>query len=409
MIKNFVVFGYGQRGSIYASYAMAYPEQFCLKAIIETDPKRVELAKSHCPGVMIFNDYIKFLDAKIPADLVAIATQDSQHRQHAIAMMEAGYDLLLEKPIANNREDCLAIYETSCRLNRKVIVCHVLRYSPFYSTVKRIVDSGALGEIVTIHASENVGYFHQAHSFVRGPWRNSRESSPMILAKCCHDMDILRWIIGERCESLDSSGGLYYFKEEYAPEGSTLYCSDCPHGECPFKAQTIYTSQEPVRAQFSGYFCAREKTKDNVLEDLRHSAYDRCVFRCDNDVVDHQVTMMQFEHGKTACHTMTAFSKEIYRDIKIHGTKAELYGHMENNIIEIRPYNGVVQKVIPSMPEAMVGGHCGGDFCMMQNVYKDLCGEKTEGISYLDVSIDSHLMAFSAEEARVTGERKKII
>lgn len=400
MSKKLVVFGYGQRGTIYAAYACQFPEEFNLIAVIENDPKRILKAQKDCPGVPVYTDYHAFLKAGIEADLVAVATQDSDHREHAVAMLEAGYDLLLEKPIANNREDCMAIYDASVRNHRKVIVCHVLRYSPFFSTVKRIVDSGVLGEIVTIHASENVGYFHQAHSFVRGPWRNSRQSSPMILAKCCHDMDILRWLIGEKCLSVNSAGGLYYFKEKNAPENSTQYCSDCPIEGCPFRAQTIYTSDDPNVSQFKRYFCTREETKENVLEDLRHSPYDRCVFRCDNDVVDHQVTIMQFENGKTACHTMTAFSQEIYRDIKIYGTKAELYGHMERNQIEIRPFGGEVQTIRPEMPQSSVGGHCGGDFCMMQNVYKDLCNEKAEGITYLDVSIDSHLMAFAAEESR---------
>lgn len=408
MSKDLVVFGYGQRGSIYASYAREFPEQFYLKAIIENDPKRIQKARVDCSEVPIYTDYHAFLNEHIKADLVAIATQDRQHREHAIAMLNAGYNLLLEKPISVNREDCLAIYEASIRNQRKVIVCYVLRYSPFYSTIKRIIESGALGEIITIHASENVGYFHQAHSFVRGPWRNKEQSGPMILSKCCHDMDILRWLMNEKCISVDSSGGLYYFKKENAPQGSTKYCSDCPLTDCPYKAQRLYTDPDPNVAQFNKYFCTRERTEKNVLEDLKHSQYDRCVFACDNNVVDHQVTIVQFENGKTACHTMTAFSQEIYRDIKIYGTKAELYGHMERNLIEIRPFGKATQIVHPEMPQASVGGHCGGDYCMMQNIYKDLCGEVAEGIAGLDVSIDSHLMAFAAEEARNLDRRVTI-
>lgn len=408
MTKGIVVFGYGQRGSIYASYAREFPEQFCLKAIIENDPKRMEKARQDCPGVPVYSDYHAFLGDSVEADLVAVATQDRQHREHAVAMLDAGYHLLLEKPISVNREDCLAIYEASVRNRRKVIVCYVLRYSPFYSAVKRIVDSGDLGEIITIHASENVGYFHQAHSFVRGPWRNKEQSGPMILSKCCHDMDILRWLIGEKCVAVDSFGGLSYFKEENAPEHSAAYCSDCPLEDCPFRAQKLYTDPDPNVSQFNKYFCARERSEENVLEDLRHSQYDRCVFRSDNNVVDHQVTIMQFENGKTACHTMTAFSQEIYRDIKIYGTKAELYGHMEHNLIEIRPFGKETRVIRPEMPNSTVGGHCGGDYCMMRNIYKELCGEKAEGIAGLDVSIDSHLMAFAAEKARQTGERTAV-
>ena len=401
--KKLVVFGLGARGMIYANFAKTYPEKFRLVAIIENNPKRLELAKKEYPGTRLFENYHDFLAEKISADIVAVATQDEDHKEHAIAMMQAGYDLLLEKPIANNKEDCLAIYEASKQYDRKVVVCHVLRYTPFYSTVKKIIDSGKLGEVITIHASENVGYYHQAHSFVRGPWRNKAQSSPMILAKCCHDMDILRYLMGENCLSVNSYGGLSHFTLENAPAGSTEYCSDCPHGDCIYKAQTIYTSQNGMG--FSRYFSVREMTEEYILEDLKKTQYDRCVFRSDNDVVDHQVTIMQFANGKTACHTMTAFSKEIYRDLKIHGTKAELVGCVEENRLEIRTFGGQVEKMEIDVSAANVGGHMGGDYFMMNSLYKALNGEVAEGITYLDVSIESHLMSFAAEESRINGSK----
>ena len=399
--KKLVVFGLGARGNIYATFAKNYPEKFDLVAIIENDAKRLEFAKTAYPGARLFANYQDFLAEKIDADIVAVATQDEDHKEHATAMMKAGYDLLLEKPIANNVKDCLEIYEASKQYNKKVVVCHVLRYTPFYSTVKRIINSGKLGEIVTIHASENVGYYHQAHSFVRGPWRNKAQSSPMILAKCCHDMDILRYLMDEECLSVNSYGYLYYFNQEHAPKGATKYCSDCPNADCVFKAQTIYTSD--AGRQFSAYFTTKEKTDENILADLPKTQYDRCVFACDNDVVDHQVTIMQFAKGKTACHTMTAFSKEIYRDLKIHGTKAELVGCVENNSIEIRYFGGEVEKITIDISAANVGGHMGGDFFMMNSLFKALNGEEAEGITYLDVSIESHLMSFAAEESRMGG------
>ena len=398
-IKKLVVLGLGRRGNIYASYAKKYPEQFALTAIIETDPDRIEQAKKDYPGVAIYDDYKAFLNTKAEADLVAVATQDDQHKEHAIAMMEAGYDLLLEKPIANNIDDCYRIYEASKKYGRKVMVCHVLRYTPFYSTVKRIIDSGKLGDVVTIHASENVGYYHQAHSFIRGPWRNSSESSPMILAKCCHDMDMIRYLMGEPCLSVNSYGDLYYFHSGNAPEGSTQYCSDCPLTDCEYKAQTLYTA--PGKTWCAKYFLKGELTEENILRDLKGTQYDRCVFRCDNDVVDHQVTIMRFENGKTACHTMTAFSREIYRDLKIHGTKAELVGVVETNFIEVRPFGGETERIDIDVSSATVGGHMGGDYFMMKNVYNALNGQPAEGVAYLEVSIESHLMSFGAEASRL--------
>lgn len=405
--KKLVVFGLGARGTIYANFAKTYPEKFDLVAIIENNPKRLEHAKTEYPGARLFSNYQDFLAEKIAADIVAVATQDDDHKEHAIAMMEAGYDLLLEKPIANNVADCLAIYEASKQYDRKVVICHVLRYTPFYSTVKRYLDSGKLGEVVTIHASENVGYYHQAHSFIRGPWRNKAQSSPMILAKCCHDMDILRYLMGEECTSVSSYGDLFYFNTEHAPMGATKYCSDCPHTDCVFKAQTIYTSE--FGRGFAAYFTTKELTDENVLTDLKGSQYDKCVFQNDNDVVDHQVTIMQFAKGKTACHTMTAFSKNIYRDLKIHGTKAELVGVIEDNYFEVRYFGGEVEKITIDISEANVGGHMGGDYFMMNSLYRALNGEKAEGITYLDVSIESHLMSFAAEESRLQGGAPQIL
>ena len=405
--KKLVVFGLGARGNIYTNFAKKYPEKFELVAIIENDAKRLEFAKTEHPGTRLFSNYQDFLAEKITADIVAVATQDEDHKEHAIAMMGAGYDLLLEKPIANNKEDCLAIYEASKKYDKKVVVCHVLRYTPFYSTVKRIIDSGKLGEVITIHASENVGYYHQAHSFVRGPWRNKAQSSPMILAKCCHDMDILRYLMGEECISVNSYGDLFYFNQKHAPRGATKYCSDCSNTDCVFKAQTIYTSD--AGRQFSAYFTTKEKTDENILADLQKTQYDRCVFACDNDVVDHQVTIMQFAKGKTACHTMTAFSQEIYRDLKIHGTSAELVGCVENNALEIRYFNGKVEKIEIDISAANVGGHMGGDFFMMNSLFKALNGEEAEGITYLDVSIESHLMSFAAEESRVNNGKTIVL
>ena len=285
------------------------------------------------------------------------------------------------------------------KYGKKVVVCHVLRYTPFYSTVKRIIESGKLGEIVTINASENVGYYHQAHSFVRGPWRNKKESSPMILAKCCHDMDILRYLMDETCLSVNSQGGLYHFNAANAPEGSTAYCSDCPCTDCIYKAQTIYTSEN--KKWMAGYFTTKELTEENILADLPKTQYDRCVYRCDNDVVDHEVTILQFENGKTATHTMTAFSNKIYRDLKVHGTKAELVGVVEEGKLEIRYFGGKVEQVPIDLSQANVGGHAGGDFYMMEGLYKTLNGEPAVGVTYLDVSVESHLMSFAAEESRL--------
>ena len=393
--KKLAVVGYGQRGSIYANYALQNPEEFTVTAIVEADPDRKKLAESKhdCP---VFSDYRDFLKAGIEADLVAVATQDKDHREHAIALMEAGYDLLLEKPIATSLEDCEAIYDTAVKCGRKVIVCHVLRYTPFYSKLKEVVDSGVLGEIVTMNTTECVGYYHQAHSFVRGPWHNSSESSPMILAKCCHDMDMIRYIIGKKCKRVSSFGSLTHFTEKNAPKCSAEYCSDCPCTDCVYKAQTIYERE----AFFRGYFTTDISDESDWREKLVHSDYDRCVYKCNNDVVDHQVCIFEFEDGVTVSHTMNAFSKNIYRDIKIHGTKAELVGNMEELYLELRPFGGEVIRYDFSDANTS-GNHGGGDISMMHSLYLERNGKPAPGITYIDVSIDSHRMSFGAEKSRL--------
>ena len=397
--KNLAVIGFGGRGHIYGEFSRKYPEKFQLKAVAETDEYRRRDAKENF-GAEVYEDYKELLDQGYRLDLVAIATQAAQHKEHALYALNRGYDLLLEKPVAITEKDCLEIYECAKKNNRRVYVCHVLRYTPFYSKIKEIIDEGTLGEIVNVHASENVGYYHQAHSYVRGPWRNSGESSPMILAKCCHDMDILRYLIGEKCVSVNSYGSLSYFKEENAPENAEAFCTDCPRKEdCAYNAQKLYTKY----VWPAGYFTKGALTEENILRDLKYSPYDRCVFKCDNDVVDHQSTLLLFEKGKTAVHTMTAFSREIYRDIKIYGTKAELAGVMEKNLIEIRPFGGEPFKAEVNASAASVGGHCGGDYYMMCQIWNDLNGIKGKGITYLDVSIESHLMSFGAEKSRLHG------
>ena len=397
-VKSIVVLGYGQRGQIYANYAFNHPDEFKVVAVVEVDEEKRGVAESK-HGCPVFSDYKEFLKQGIQADVVAIATQDVDHKEHAIACMEHGYDLLLEKPIANKLEDCIAIYEASVRLNRKVIVCHVLRYTPFYQKVKEVIESGALGDIITVNMSENVGFYHQAHSFVRGPWRNSEEACPMIVAKCCHDLDILRWLVGEPCKEISSFGNLTFFKEENAPAGSTKYCSDCNVTSCAYRAKKLYQDYQWMR----GYFCCDIYNDEVANKALIHSQYDRCVFRCDNDVVDHQVSIFRFNKDITAMHTMTAFSKEIYRDIKVHGTKAELYGVMEKNLLELRVFGGETITYDFSGKD-LSGNHGGGDNGLMHNLYLERNGIVVGGMTYLDVSVDSHRMAFGAEESRKLGK-----
>ena len=394
MQVKIAILGYGKRGSIYARYAQNNSDKFKVVAVAEIDPVKREIAKvnHNCP---VFEDWRDMINSNLQADIIAIATQDVDHPVHAVACMQKGFDILLEKPIATTQEGCEKILSAAKEYNRKVIVCHVLRYTPFYTKVKQIIDSGELGDILAVYTSENVGYYHQAHSFVRGPWKNKEQSSPMILAKCCHDMDLLSWLIGKKCLKVASFGSLSYFKEENAPKDSANYCSDCKV-DCVYKAQELYKKYRWM----AGYF-SQETDWRKIKKELTHSEYDKCVFHAGNDVVDHQACIFSFEGGITASHTMDAFSDKIYRDIKIHGTKAELVGIMEQNFLEIRPF-GAKAKRVKIDKSKIAGGHGGGDEGIMEELYNTYNGLPTECITLIDNSIESHKMAFAAETARIT-------
>lgn len=401
MIKRIAIIGYGMRGQIYSEYTKVFPEQFELVAVVDSDEKKLERAKAEHGVSHLFKDYKSFLKSKLTADIVAICTQDDTHCEIASECMYSGYDLLLEKPVSNKESDVREVYRVAKVTGRRIIVTHVLRYSPFYSKIKEIVDSGVIGEVVNITTSENVSYYHASHSFVRGPWRNKEQSSPMILAKCCHDMDLFNFFMGEKCIAVSSFGGLYYYNEKNKPLLSADYCSDCGVKDCEYRAQEMYLN--PNYRWMANYFAKPTDDNQTVLKKLEKSQYDKCVFKTDNNVVDHQVVICQYSNGKTATHTMVDFSKEIYRDIKINGTKGEISGIMENGYFEVRLFKGETLKYNIDIFSAPVGGHGGSDCALMQALYKVLNGEKAKGQTSIDVSIESHIMAFAAEESRLHG------
>ena len=365
-----------------------------LVAVMDTNGAFAEEVKAEFGAKYAFTE-IEPLLALAEIDAVYIATPVFCHKEQVIMAADAGKHILLEKPIATTEEGCERILSVAKKCGRKVIVCHVLRYTPFYTQIKQIIQSGELGDILAVYTSENVGYYHQAHSFVRGPWGNKEKSSPMILAKCCHDMDLLSWLIDKKCEKVASFGSLSYFKQENAPKNCANYCSDCSV-DCMYRAQDLYKKYRWT----AGYF-SQEKDFRKIKKDLVHTQYDRCVFRSDNDVVDHQVCIFTFEGGITASHTMDAFSDKIYRDIKIHGTKAELFGIMEQNLLEIRPFGKKVKRITIDKGKT-ASGHGGGDDGIMNELYNAYNGLPTERITHIDSSMQSHKMAFAAEKARIT-------
>lgn len=401
---NVAVIGYGSRGEIYAN---GFFGQANIVAVCDPRKERLEYAQKnygvHKEG--LYTDENAFFAAGKLADLCIVSTTDKLHYRHAIAALNAGYDLLLEKPIACSMAECEEIRAVAERLNRKIFVCHVLRYADFFSAIKRELDTGEYGEISTINTTENVAHWHYAHSYVRGNWHKAEDCTPMIVAKCCHDLDVDVWYIGKPCIGVSSMGNLRFFTEKNAPAGSTDRCVTCPHKEdCAYSAEWFYIGQiKKGNTEWPTNVLATEPTEEKVRRAIEVGPYGKCVFRCDNNVVDHQVVNMEFEGGATAHLTMTAFSDKQYREIAIHCEKGEIYGSTLDNLLHCYVF-GKSNKVVNVLNEYNTSyGHGGGDHWLVQDILNWYEGRTSFGLTSIENSIMSHKIGFAAEESRLQG------
>lgn len=403
--------GCGGRTRTYLGLAAEHPHLFEIVAAADPNPSRLELTKklSRNPNFRSFvDDKALFAEPRL-ADILVIGTQDSYHVAPCLAAMEKGYNILLEKPISPNPEEILMLERRAWELGRRVLVCHVLRYTPFYQKVKEIIDAGLLGDVVTIHATEGVDPWHQAHSYVRGHWAVREKASPMILAKSCHDLDILSWFMDAPCHSVASFGSLQHFTPNNRPLGAPERCTDaCPVAEsCPYNALRYTREHRPwLEWIMDGGISASSET---VIDWLKTSPWGRCVYACDNTVVDRQVLALDFGSGKTATFTMTAFDSG--RNLEIMGTRACLRGgdflHRELGCdLLLREHDGGgVQKFNLPVPQGGYDGHAGGDVGLVSQLHHEMThGEAEDMKSSLTKSLESHLMAFAAEESRITGK-----
>lgn len=411
-IVRIAIAGVGSRGkNAYGLELLNMKDRAKVVAVADIDPERLALAgDAHgVPDEMRFPSAEAMLAMPRLADAMLICTQDRQHVPHAVAALKKGYDVMMEKPISPKLEDLQEITKVARENGRRVVVCHVLRYTPFFQTIKKTIDSGVLGEIVSIQALENVRYWHQAHSFVRGNWRREEDTSPMILAKCCHDLDYLVWLCGKKCERVSSYGSLMYFKESNAPEGAALRCTQgCKAKEsCPYDAEKIYLTNKDT-----GILCGNVEWPIDVLaenpteEKIRHAIetgpYGRCVFHCDNDVVDHQIVNMQMEGGASLSLTMSAFTSIGGRTIKVMGTLGDLWGDMHENKIRIGVFGKEPQVIDLGKEEKDFAGHGGGDRLLMEQFVDLMQGKEPDGtITTLETSVESHLVAIAAEKSRL--------
>ena len=399
-----IVIGAGNRGyDAYGSYILKNPHKIKAIGVVDPDPiKRERFAKTHNIDKMYtFSSYDEIFEKEKIADAVIIATPDMLHVEPAVKALKKGYHILLEKPIAPNVEGIREIYEAYKNSNSLVVVAHVLRYTSFFRKIKELIEKEVIGKLIGINLVENVGFFHYAHSFVRGNWRNTYISAPFILAKSCHDMDILYWLVESNALFVSSFGELTYFKRENAPKDALERCIWGCKVDCPYDARKIYLGDYigwPVSVISS------DLSLQGRIKALEESNYGKCVYYSDNNVVDHQISNILFEDGKMATLTVTAFTDKITRRIYLYGTQGEIYGDLISGEIRVSIF-GKSEDIIKI---DVRGGHGGGDQGIMDSFVEMLeTGEKP--ITSLEYSIESHAMALSAEESRKrNGEPVKV-
>ncbi|WP_223589530.1 Gfo/Idh/MocA family protein [Neobacillus bataviensis] len=405
-----ILIGAGDRGArAYAPYALEYPNELKIISVAEPNgERRNRLQQAHkISDKNCYESWEEVLNQETKiADIAIICTLDQNHFKPTMKALELGYHVLLEKPMSPDPAECIMMERAAKKYNRQLTICHVLRYTEFWATIKKIISKGEIGEVVSLQLNENVEVMHMSHSFVRGNWNNKQRTSPMILQKSCHDMDIISFVIGKDCKRVSSYGSLMHFKEENAPVGAPKRCLEgCPAElVCPFHAGRYYLGEGKAWAKKF----TEDDSNEGIIKALNETPYGKCVYRSDNDVVDHQVVNMEFEGGATATFSMCGFTREQTRIVQIMGTKGEIRGNMEENSISIFDFLTKQETVIKF--DNPIGGHGGGDSGIMRTFLREIqYGNKQESVSSAFASVRSHLMAFAAEESRLNqGQSIKI-
>lgn len=401
------IIGMGVRGRVYANILTKLPEQAQITAICDPNPEKLKSDGEQygvAPARRFASDSA-FFEAGRLADALLICTQDSQHFGHARAAMELGYDILMEKPISTKLNECRSLAGKARETGSLLSICHELRYSYFTREIKAVLDSGALGELVMLQQVERVGYYHHAHSFVRGSWRKQAGASPMILAKCCHDLDLIAYFADAPCSSVSSFGSLRFFHQGNKPANAADYCFQCGiRGECPYDCIAFYQNNLSWAERTGSFTQAAQKADVCGWLSDQANPYARCVFACDNDVADHQTVNMQFQNGVCANLTVTAFSREEGRTISIFGTHGELVGDMERNRITVRPFGAESYDIDIQKIYGDLSGHGGGDRAMVADFLLQLANApEAKALTSIEKCLQSHEIALLAEQSRLHG------
>ena len=401
-----VLVGAGNRGHLaYGAYAEQHPDKARFVAVVEPDRgRRARFGEAHgIPADRRFSSWEELAGRPQLAPALVNATMDRTHRPSTLALLAAGYDILLEKPIATTPEECVEIVEAAESRERLLQIAHVLRYAPFFVAIRDAVTSGRLGEIVSVDWRENLVYWHFAHSYVRGNWANSQHAGPMILTKCCHDLDLLVWLFGA-CDRLSSFGSLTHFTQDRVGPEIPDRCTDgCPIADaCLYFAPRVYLDRlrENPRS-FALAAVTLDRTPDGVMRALETGPYGRCVYRCDNDVVDHQVVLMRFGRGLSVSLTMQGASHVEGRTVRIDGMGATLLANESRGQIDLHDHR--TGKTETAQVARGVGGHGGGDEGLMDAFVAAVRGERDGVRTSARESLHSHLLAFAAEHSRANG------
>ncbi len=413
------VIGCGSRGCrTYANLFFKDKDVYEIVSLCDIDQKKLDLFgdKYNIKKENLFLDENEFFKGK-RADVLILATQDRDHVRQCLKAIELGYDILLEKPISPVKEELLQLLDASKKSNSKILVCHVLRYAPGFMKIKELLNSGIIGKLIRIDSIEQVAFWHQAHSFVRGNWQNDKDTSPMIMQKCCHDLDLIQYYVGAKCKKVYSVGELSYFKKENQPKGASDRCFDCIFKHtCTYSAENLYVERFKKAGCSQGWpynvvDLSVPITEESLRNAYKNNGYGQCVFACNNNVVDNQMVDMIFENGVKATHVMTAFTSGSGRKMTFHGTLGEIELHDEKDQIRVSVYGKEDEFLkiseLCENDEDKGMGHGGGDVGIFRSFYNLITGKGNAETS-IEASIESHLIAICAEESRKTGKIIKI-
>lgn len=409
-----ITLGAGSRGNVYGNFAAKFPDQLDIVGVAEPIPLRNEryAAKHNIPAANRFDTWERVFERPKFADAIIITTPDQLHYGPCMKALAMGYDILLEKPIAPTEKECRDILALTKKTKRIVAVCHVLRYAPYFVKMKDLLAQGAIGEIISIQHLEPIEHTHMAHSYVRGNWHKSSTTTPILLAKSCHDLDIIKWVIDKPSRQISAMGDLKWFRRENAPEGSTARCTDgCAiERSCPYSAIRQYYDK---RQRIYVFDLPEDKNRqgDFILQQLKTTNYGRCVYRMENDQPDHYITNIRFADNITASFSMEAFTSYHGRRTRIMGAMGDMVGDMEELVVnDFR--TGKQVKLMPKAEDVddyKNSGHGGGDWMLARDFVQAVSQQNPNLLtSTIDASIESHIMGFMAEESRLSNSVKDI-